>query len=200
VGKASLSKVEQKAETRSRLRMAALTLFATHGYDDTPVSDIAALAGVSDRTFFLHFPTKADAVMGIAPDRLLDALADRILGYEAGISDLELLEDSLLSWLEGAGDRRVIHHRAQLVLRAAALSPTVRGKQLEATDAMIVTAATALARRRDLKNPNLEITVAATVSIGLFDRITAEWATRRPSDLRSIAKAHFQAFRAATTR
>jgi AcrR family transcriptional regulator len=176
--------------------MAALTLFATQGFEDTPVSDITALAGVSDRTFFLHFPTKADAVMDVASDRLLGPFLETVLGSKSAASDLEVLEDSLIAWLDAAGDRRNVHRRAKLVHRAAAMSPTVRGKTLEASDIMAAAATTALARRRKLKVPTLEIKVAVAASLGLIDGIVAEWVAHgKPNELHSIARAHFQAFR-----
>ena len=196
-GKVSLSKVEQKAETRGRLREAALRLFASQGYDATSASEIAALAGVSDRTFFLHFPTKADAIMGIAEDRLLDLLVDKIVTCETGGSDLDVIEHSLMAWLEAAGDRRTLHQRAGLVMRAAVLSPTVRGKLLDTNDAMVAAAAGGLARRHKLKSPTLEMTVVASVALRVFQGATTEWAQRGPNGFRAIGERHFQALRRA---
>ncbi len=51
----------QRYETRKALSDAALELFSGRGFDATTVEEIAARAGVSARTFFLHFPTKAAA-------------------------------------------------------------------------------------------------------------------------------------------
>jgi AcrR family transcriptional regulator len=51
----------QRLETRAALAEHALRLFNEKGYDETTVEEIAAAAGVSPRTFFLHFPTKAAA-------------------------------------------------------------------------------------------------------------------------------------------
>jgi AcrR family transcriptional regulator len=63
------------------LRRAALDLFSKRGYDATSVSDIAAAAGVTERTFFRHFPTK-DAVLFYRSQERFDvlgkALADHI--------------------------------------------------------------------------------------------------------------------------
>jgi TetR/AcrR family transcriptional regulator, regulator of mycofactocin system len=45
--------------SRRELRLIALRLFAKHGFDNTTIEQIAAEAGVSQRTFFRYFPTKA---------------------------------------------------------------------------------------------------------------------------------------------
>jgi AcrR family transcriptional regulator len=58
---------------RHDVTVAALELFASKGYDDTTVDEIAARAGVARRTFFRHFRTKEDAVF---PDH--DAYIKRI--------------------------------------------------------------------------------------------------------------------------
>ncbi|MEU8239543.1 helix-turn-helix domain-containing protein [Actinoplanes missouriensis] len=45
-----------------RLKEAALTLFQTRGYDGTTVAEIAAAAGVTERTFFRHFADKREVL------------------------------------------------------------------------------------------------------------------------------------------
>lgn len=48
-----------KAErTRSTLQHAALARFLEHGVEATTIADIAADAGVTERTFYRHFPSK----------------------------------------------------------------------------------------------------------------------------------------------
>ena len=46
----------------SRLRLAAMELFAEQGYDATTVADIAGRAGVTARTFFRHFADKREVL------------------------------------------------------------------------------------------------------------------------------------------
>jgi mycofactocin system transcriptional regulator len=53
-----------RATTRGEIERTALDLFATHGFDDTTVDDIAEAAGISRRTFFRYFPSKNDVVWG----------------------------------------------------------------------------------------------------------------------------------------
>ena len=48
----------RRRETRDALRMRALEKFADRGFDDVTVAEIAASVGVTERTFYRHFPTK----------------------------------------------------------------------------------------------------------------------------------------------
>lgn len=62
----------QRLETRRTLAEHALRLFSEQGYDETTVDDIAAAAGVSARTFFLHFSTKSAAAFPDHEERVID--------------------------------------------------------------------------------------------------------------------------------
>ena len=58
----------QAQRTRAAIRAAALTLTRERGYSAMTVDDVATLAGVSRRTVFNHFSSKADLlVVGLEP-------------------------------------------------------------------------------------------------------------------------------------
>jgi AcrR family transcriptional regulator len=71
---------ERLRSTRSRLRSCGLRLIAERGYDKTTARDIAQAAGVSVMTFFRHFPSKEDVVLGMPPDSDAIVAAERTLG------------------------------------------------------------------------------------------------------------------------
>lgn len=70
----------RRRSTRDALRQAALASFAAKGFGNVTVTELARAAGVTERTFFRHFPTK-EAVLfqdyETHVDWLAEALASR---------------------------------------------------------------------------------------------------------------------------
>ena len=64
---------------RLRLQQAALDLYRERGFDQTTTAQIAAQAGVTERTFFRHFPDKREVLFdeeGTLRAALTSAVAD----------------------------------------------------------------------------------------------------------------------------
>ena len=51
-------------DSRGRLQEAALALYSERGFDQTTAAEIAARAGVTERTFFRHFTDKREVLFG----------------------------------------------------------------------------------------------------------------------------------------
>ena len=121
--------------TRAAIRAAALTLTRERGYSAMTVDDVATLAGVSRRTVFNHFSSKADLlVVGLEPPEpeVVEAfingsgslLEDLGVLLASGAEAVESERGWLLSFPEIVRDNpeveRTIHER----LRAIAVSLT----------------------------------------------------------------------------
>lgn len=59
------------------MRSSALALFTRQGYDNTTVAEIAAAAGVTQMTFFRHFPVKERVLLEDPYDPLIAAAIGR---------------------------------------------------------------------------------------------------------------------------
>lgn len=56
--------LDPREVTRARIEAAALALFSRRDFESVTADEVAEAAGISRRTFFRHFATKADAVWG----------------------------------------------------------------------------------------------------------------------------------------
>lgn len=134
--------IGKQQRTRRRLLGFAMELFARQGYQPTTIPEIAAAAGVSRATFFLHFPTKA-ALLGelsreIAelfeqeprPDdeRGVEGL-ERFLTFLFRETDMDAIGSALLNdfsatygtdMAAGIGHGSLHHHAERLIAQAQA--------------------------------------------------------------------------------
>ena len=80
----------KKLATRQEIAGKAMQLFASRGFDDVTVAEVAAAAGVSEKTVFNYFPTKEDLFYDEVPRRER-ALVETIRGRAPGESILGAL-------------------------------------------------------------------------------------------------------------
>jgi AcrR family transcriptional regulator len=73
-----------------RLQEAAFELYTERGYDQTTVAEIAARAGLTERTFFRHYADKRE-VLFAGGDRFRATLVDPVEAAPATASTLEAL-------------------------------------------------------------------------------------------------------------
>ena len=95
----------QAQRTRAAIRAAALTLTRERGYSAMTVDDVATLAGVSRRTVFNHFSSKADLlVVGLEPPEP-EAIEAFVNGSGSVLEDLGALLASGAEAVESEGGR-----------------------------------------------------------------------------------------------
>jgi len=128
-----------RAERTARaIEEAALDLAIEHGYAAVTVDMICERVGVTQRTFFNHFPTKDDALLGRSQPRIDERGARGFV-----IADGPLLTDalSLIAIPDGEGLPRRMPERMRIIAQSPALinSQMARIAAIEGELAEIVT-------------------------------------------------------------
>lgn len=88
---------EHKERTRRDLLASARTLFAERGYQATSAADIAAAAGVTERTLFRYFPNKIALVLDEAI-ALLPEMAESIRQRPAGEAPYQAVCEGIIDF------------------------------------------------------------------------------------------------------
>jgi len=119
----------QRERTRDELRRIALTRFARDGFARTSVVDIVREAGVTERTFYRHFPTKESV--------LFEDFASRLGWFRAALEvrphDEPLLDSVRVAIESFPDDREVVRQVAQA--RSGLLSSRVIEEQMRRVQA-----------------------------------------------------------------
>ena len=76
-------------DARGRLLKAALELYGERGYERTTVAEIAARAGLTERTFFRHFADKREVLFAGA-ETLTELIAESVAAAPAGLPPIEV--------------------------------------------------------------------------------------------------------------
>ena len=77
-------------DSRGRLQEAALALFSERGFDQTTAAQIAARAGVTERTFFRHFADKREVLFGgsvLLGERIIEGVEEARRIYREALAD-----------------------------------------------------------------------------------------------------------------
>jgi AcrR family transcriptional regulator len=85
-------------DARGRLEQAAAEMFAERGFDQTTVADIAARAGLTERTFFRHFADKREVLFSGQ-----DAFQDMVVGAVAAAPGTATALEAVAAGLDAAG-------------------------------------------------------------------------------------------------
>jgi AcrR family transcriptional regulator len=147
-------------ESRARLEAAALALYGERGFENTTVAEIAARAGLTERTFFRYFTDKREVLFSGAGD--LQAL---LVGSVAAAALDAPPIDAVLGALEAAGamlqERLDFARERHAVISASA---ELRERELIKLAALASAVADALAQRGTAQ-PVATLTAEAGIAV-----------------------------------
>ncbi len=156
------------AEARRRLQQAALELYWKHGFDQTTTAEIAARAGVNERTFFRHFPDKREVLFDGEAD-LRAALMRHVADAPDGLQPLDVLLCAFRKAARILEDNRPF---SEPRLEIIAKTPALRERDLAKAASLTEAVAQAL-RQRDV--PDRLASLAAQTGWAAFHHAAQAW-------------------------
>jgi AcrR family transcriptional regulator len=183
-------------DARGRLEKAAMELFQERGYASTTVEEIAARAGLTERTFFRYFADKREVLFSGAKE-LEKSIVDGIERAPRDASPLDAVAaafEAAGAELQGRRDLRYVRARYALVSGHA----EIQERELIKLASLAVAATKAL-RTRGVSEPAASL--AAEAGIAVFKIGFERWVTeKKPRDLAAHIRAAVGALRALAAR
>lgn len=156
------------AAARERLREAALDLYRERGYDATTTAEIAARAGVTERTYFRHFADKREVLFD-GETELRDLMVGAIASAPEEPSPLGIVLSAYTAAIPlFVAGRPVAERRAGLIATTPALRERAQTKSKMLTEALIQ----ALEDRR-VAEPTARLAAGAAAVV--FERAIRAW-------------------------
>lgn len=159
---------QQTSDVRARLQQAAVELFREHGYERTTAAEIAARVGVTERTFFRHFPDKREVLFD-GQAVLVEVLTASIAGAPAGLGPLDTLFRAFRSVTPLLENNRAFSEPRQEVI---SVTPALQERELAKLEALSGALSLAL-RGRHVSE--LQATLAARTGLAAFAHATLSW-------------------------
>ncbi len=155
-------------DARGRLAKAATALYAEQGFEQTTVAEIAARAGLTERTFFRHFADKREVLfygLEMMRDLLVRAVADAPASATA--------MDAVGAAFQAAGSM-LQQNPERVRLRDAIVSANADLRERELIKLAAFAAAVAGALR-DRGTPEPAASLAAETGVAVFKVAFARW-------------------------
>ena len=166
-------------DSAGRLQEAALDLYEERGFDQTTAAQIAARAGLTERTFFRHFADKREVLFG-GSALLKERIVAGVAGAPAENGALDAVASGLAAAAAMLGEfRRDLSRKRHDVIAA---NPELRERELAKLDDYAAAVAAAL-RQRGVSEPRA--TFAAEGGMTVLREAIRQWACEE--DARDLA-------------
>ncbi|HWE15063.1 MAG TPA: TetR family transcriptional regulator [Solirubrobacteraceae bacterium] len=155
--------------TRQLISDAATTLFATRGFDNVKVSEVADRVGVSEKTIYNYFPTKESLVLDNADEgveRMATALRERRPGESLTEAVVRAIKDDTGQYYEAPDELMAFIPAFREMLES---TPALRAAWLELHDRLATVAREELAALAGVDPDAPEPMIAGRALAGLAE-------------------------------
>jgi AcrR family transcriptional regulator len=155
-------------DARGRLQQAALELYSERGFDQTTVAEIAARAGLTERTFFRYFTDKRE-VLFWGSQSLQEFLTHRVASAPDSTAPIDAVAGALEATSALFEERRDFARQRHALIAA---HPELQERELIKLASLATAIAEAL-RRRGVTDP--AATLASEAGIAVFRVAFESW-------------------------
>jgi AcrR family transcriptional regulator len=141
----------QRRATRDALRETALEMFAREGFDNVTIADVALAVGVTERTFYRHFPTK-EAVLFQDYQYRLEWLSSALALRPA---DEAVFESVLMAVASFPHDIEIVRQAA--MMRSSMISGTRVADHLRIVQTSFAAVLSDFVRQRQTAHPDIDL-------------------------------------------
>jgi AcrR family transcriptional regulator len=168
----------KRRHTRQTISDVATTLFATRGFDEVTVSQVAERVGVSEKTVYNYFPTKESMVLDNADegiDEMARALRERRPNESLTDAVLRAVEADMQRFDESSDE---LVEFMPLFISMVETTPQLRAAWLDLHDRLAEVTREELAAQAGLDPRDPEVAIAARALAGLA-QVSLESRVRR---------------------
>src|ERR1700721_2971787 len=155
-------------DSRGRLEQAALELYGERGFDATTVAEVAARAGLTERTFFRYFADKREVLFGGA-GALRELLVSTVAGAPENADPLDVVVTAF-----GAAAAMLQERREFAVQRQVVIAANAELREREVIKLALLAAAVAEALRQRGVSATAA-TLTADTGIAIFSAAFTAW-------------------------
>jgi AcrR family transcriptional regulator len=179
-------------DARGRLEQAALALYGELGYEQTTVAEIAAKAGLTERTFFRYFADKREVLFAGAGQ-----LQELLVGTLAATAESEAPIERVIQALQAAGSVFEAR-RDQARARQRVIAANAELQERELIKLAVLSGALAdTLRLRGVADPAASL--AAEAGIAVFRVAFERWVTEpEPPGFALLVRESFDQLKAVT--
>ena len=186
-----LRMVRWEPDSRGRLEQAAMTLYAEQGFENTTVAEIAARAGLTERTFFRQFADKREVLFSGAGE-FQDLLVGSVADAPESLTPIDAAAQGLLAAAVLIQGREKFARQRQKIIAANA--------ELQVRELIkFASLSTALAdtlRERGVTEPAASLT--AGIAMAVFRTAFERWIDQTGGDLPQLVRESLEELTALT--
>jgi AcrR family transcriptional regulator len=154
-------------DARGRLAEAAMALYRERGFDQTTVVEIAARAGLTERTFFRHYADKRE-VLFAGSERLQELMASAVADAPESAAPIQAVAAGLEAAATVLPDREFARRRQAIIVA----NPELQERELIKL-ASLASAIAGVLRARGVNEPSASL--AAEAGIAVFKIAFERW-------------------------